>query len=488
MPGEINRARLRRRIHDAMRDPEMRGELEALGQLHGVYARSPSALVEALVARVPGRVKSRLDAASESRDLKVSAGLAVAGIADPTFTLDGIGAAHSLGMAINYGKWEYAMDVPLFLLSAIPYVGDAVAKTALGVRIGRRVTKAGSAMRGLRRLLIQRTRFLGKAAYTADIFRSTIAVKFFKRFKNDPKFAGWVERNLEAVDVDADDIEDAMDGMMKAYRGNGVARRPATVDISHGKMAQPSTSDRTVRAQRSFWSEGNPNMRTTADDMSGASKYEARVLALRMGDSVSAVSSKTGKPMTVKLGKFLGAGNATHVYEIAGSPGQVIRLPFITQGLLKPGSTAKGLDEARSFAKGTIEMSPWYEKMETTKAASLIDWGPKGEFIISKFVDIVEDGTDFLRRIGKTPGTLRPADQRRLEDLENAVNEVLKRRKFGERGMYKGLEPRHHGGNTSFVPQSGARRQTQVGGADDFTSEARQFGWDGRSWVLLDWE
>jgi hypothetical protein len=53
--------------------------------------------------------------------------------------------------------------------------------------------------------------------------------------------------------------------------------------------------------------------------------YQERVIHLRKGDVV-----KSGK-REFRLGKFLGAGNTTHIWEVEGEPGKVLRIPFLAE-------------------------------------------------------------------------------------------------------------------------------------------------------------
>jgi hypothetical protein len=56
--------------------------------------------------------------------------------------------------------------------------------------------------------------------------------------------------------------------------------------------------------------------------------YQKKILHLREGDIVRA-RDLDGKVREWVLGKFLGAGNATHVWEIQGSQDRVLRIPFL---------------------------------------------------------------------------------------------------------------------------------------------------------------
>ena len=72
------------------------------------------------------------------------------------------------------------------------------------------------------------------------------------------------------------------------------------------------------------------------------SEYALQVMLLRTGDSITA----SGR--TYKLGEFLGAGNATHIYRLAYDPSKVIRIPFYALGDAR--------NSGRRFMKTYIEL------------------------------------------------------------------------------------------------------------------------------------
>jgi len=63
------------------------------------------------------------------------------------------------------------------------------------------------------------------------------------------------------------------------------------------------------------------------------SEYERKVLLMRKGDTIEVAGKIFGKHK-ITLGKFLGAGNAFHAYEVEGSPGLVVKVPFIAENLM----------------------------------------------------------------------------------------------------------------------------------------------------------
>jgi hypothetical protein len=64
------------------------------------------------------------------------------------------------------------------------------------------------------------------------------------------------------------------------------------------------------------------------DQLAAPTIYERRVLELRQGDTAHFYDR------TFRLGRFLGSGNATQIFELADDPEKVIRIPFLVADLL----------------------------------------------------------------------------------------------------------------------------------------------------------
>ncbi len=105
-------------------------------------------------------------------------------------------------------------------------------------------------------------------------------------------------------------------------------REDASVWLKYknGRNIDPRIVDLTQRNLDEVWVWAQEN-----DSETGApwhpNKYEENVISLRKGDTV-----KFGDK-SFKLGKFLGSGNATHIYALADNPKMVIRIPFIVRDL-----------------------------------------------------------------------------------------------------------------------------------------------------------
>ena len=142
------------------------------------------------------------------------------------------------------------------------------------------------------------------------------------------------------------------------------------------------------------------------------SLYESRVVRLRSGDRVT-----FGDGKTFRLGRFLGRGNATHVYELADQPGHVIRIPFLSSFLPLSFDVAKRAGDTRELA--TKYVQNWEALKKTgVNIVELLDYPQDYSYVIVSKIDGKVTGKDYLKRLGfgRTAPTLQEIE--RLPDPE----------------------------------------------------------------------
>lgn len=176
------------------------------------------------------------------------------------------------------------------------------------------------------------------------------------------------------------------------------------------------------------------------------SNYQDRLVRMRAGDSVVLTDAR-GKEVTYRLGKFLGAGNATHVYELADRPGEVIRLPFL------PSPFYKGVAWRRNaLMNNEIYVNTAKKIPDTVDRVDLLEVGEDFGYVVTTRVTGTQNGKQFLEtETGASPDATRVEKERLLRLAVSRLHPG----QFDE-GKYK--------------------------------ERARQFLWDERRWVLVDWE
>ena len=111
--------------------------------------------------------------------------------------------------------------------------------------------------------------------------------------------------------------------------------------------------------------------------------------------NVYLVPEYKGENLHVKLGKFLGSGNQTVIFEILDRPGYVIRLPFRTlyTRYVNNARSSELVDSRRKLFEMVAGKPP------TTKPVEMVDvneFGPGGEFIITNQINGNLNGKKFV--------------------------------------------------------------------------------------------
>jgi hypothetical protein len=209
------------------------------------------------------------------------------------------------------------------------------------------------------------------------------------------------------------------------------------------------------------------------DHASPMQAYESEVLNLSSGDQVTVEGAKSKGRRTIVLEQYLNAGNSNHIWSEAGAPDVALRIPFPAgetfMGDLSANIVAKARMLALTFVRMADEVS-W--RIEAARRAAarenpeiplprvvrIHDYGARGEFVEVDRVSVERLGSLWLAQAWPSGGSEpRFAMARSLLLAIDHVTPV---------GRQLNNE---------------LRRQA-------YLREARQYAWDGDTWVLLDWE
>jgi hypothetical protein len=123
-------------------------------------------------------------------------------------------------------------------------------------------------------------------------------------------------------------------------------------------------------------------------------QYEHLLIGLKQGDTV------VFDGRSFKLGKFLGAGNTTHIYEIQGT-NQAIRLPYLTDNYFidgavvgDPQAQSTRLQKIRSFVTTTFQ-----HLRKKKGAVKIYHLDPHDRFMLVEKIQGKQNGTSFLKSI-----------------------------------------------------------------------------------------
>lgn len=254
-----------------------------------------------------------------------------------------------------------------------------------------------------------------------------------------------------------------------AYK-NEENTNPMRVDLSNGCMQSACPMLRKVRE----WGEFGQN----GARFGQASRYERTVISLKKGDTVVFGNHE------FKLGEFLGAGNATHIYALENKPNEVIRIP-----ILVPGAPIWSIHDFPETQDGRLKHIRYLIQKYANSAltdpflAPVILSDPEGRFLVVKRVYGTQTGADFLdavvRKAGRSQlylGESLTWDQLMVESLEAELQkkcmgllELL--RSDGKVGQYSG-----DGGKATVIYFG--------------TITTRQYLWDeiDKKWVKIDIE
>jgi len=258
-------------------------------------------------------------------------------------------------------------------------------------------------------------------------------------YKNDPNFHTWLKLK-EPVYKDAKDLL----AQYQAFDASAVKDfKPAQRTIDLRELA----SNDTTEAQAA---------------------YLNKIALLRYGDKVL-MGDKV-----LQVGKFLGAGNASNVYELfdgyGNDTGYAIKFPVITDVVFEelkrvnPSAGSNYVLQARELIKKFVENRPVADGLPTLE---ILGAGANGEYVIVPKLNVLEDGHEFFQRYtaAQKAGQLTPELEARWDRLSKLKVLALN----SEKGKYAFADT-----GANFV-------------GTEFPN--RHFFWDlnREDWILGDW-
>lgn len=280
-----------------------------------------------------------------------------------------------------------------------------------------------------------------------DYHRTPEQLLLLKRYKNDPEFAQFID-NAAQLPREATSILKAFESRRAALPP--LPRTALTVDLA-------KESVRTSQAPHCPACVLLPNHLGLG--AFGLTEHDFRILSLRKGDSI-----RHGDK-TVLLGEFVGAGNTTHIYEVAGQPDRVVRIPF---------DTLADQENARKFMKDYIDSAATIPA--DIPRAQILEVGPRGAYVIVERIHGTTDGRTFLESL---PSRANP----KTNPLSNPkANRALKARETRLRELVRKVMRWQHPKMDDYA--------RAAYNSDTVNDEARQFLWDEnrKDWILVDWE
>jgi hypothetical protein len=271
-------------------------------------------------------------------------------------------------------------------------------------------------------------------------------------FKNDPQFEPW----LQATQPSSRDAKEILASYQK-HRESGQPipppRKARTVDLSANPLL--AEKNEALCAVCTFLSDRGIYPRI----------YSGRVMGLKAGDTV------VFGERSFKLTKFLGRGNAAHVWEIEGRDDVVLRIPFYSAP--QEGSpyvdtatfSAFGPKAARMFMAMYVGASKTVPKEVPRVKVLEHDEKEYSWALVTKLRPKL-DGRQFLEEDFPANST-DPERIARRAQLLSYIQILLRDRHI----RYPKLAGR-------FDPTSW----------EVILEEARQFGLEGPDWVLQDWD
>ena len=265
------------------------------------------------------------------------------------------------------------------LISADAYANEHCLARAHSILLGCNSSEVSNPGRHINNL----AGLLSRYALTApELKTSEPGLKeFWNLYKNDPHFSGWLNAQWMLADpaVLVDTFKNLPADQVLAFK---VAKRewflkPSEMRVDSKIINSAMTTSKFPTLELS---------QTTS-----LTVYDEKVLFLRKGDTVRfrATGSKVAE---FRLGKFLGSGNSTQIWEIEGEPDQVLRIPFMRAGLRD-----RGHDAAVKESRGLVERmarppdaEPWVKRIK------VFEVGDGGTYARVSKVASSEAGDEFL--------------------------------------------------------------------------------------------
>jgi hypothetical protein len=293
---------------------------------------------------------------------------------------------------------------------------------------------------------------------------------FWDRYKNDARFAAWIdaraareagEKNVQRVRAWLWEYDKLSPQELAKIHTQSIV-----VDLLH--PCAGNACGTTVLIQDTDGIASSTEIQLNA--------YQHAVLHLREGDTIRAGD------LNIRLGKFLGAGDGSHIWEIAGHPGQVIKLPFVVPAVMTSGPKLKTfvtLEEIRSYF-AQLRTPPDIPGLKMLE----FKVGPKFAYAITRRVRSPFNGKVFKEShasiIRDIEGQRRRSGRADVAKLahDHSITEAQARTLLDQHDKLKEAEYRI--------------QQARLGrGAKARTTDVRpsQLAWDEdeNDWVLIDW-
>jgi hypothetical protein len=195
---------------------------------------------------------------------------------------------------------------------------------------------------------------------------------------------------------------------------NSPRLKPRTIDFSRDCM--DGICQRLV--ELSPWGPAFGQLRTVGM----ATNYEAAVISLKKGDTVVFDGEK------IKLGEFIGFGNATHIFALADNPDLAIRIPIIVPGVqIWADALAAGkhtqqdrLELVRSLIKKYV-----FAADNDPHLPQVVKSDSEGRYVIVKRIHGKKTGINFLDEIHVSDRPISQSDVLAWEYINlSALNET----------------------------------------------------------------
>ena len=276
--------------------------------------------------------------------------------------------------------------------------------------------------------------------------------EFLKAIKNDPDFLAW----LMEVKPNLDSLESAL----VAFKNREQNWKANPSFIPPNKSVQLDVSgSASPRYQKIVDSISKTEYAEQVSPMGKSTFYEQNVFLLRKGDIVQFGD------ISFKLGDFLGAGDATHIFAIEGQPDKALRIPF---------SSILGVQEGTYttfFRKKLADALKSTERLDAKiKVVRILETDSQYRFQVVERINGVEDGRKYLWSAGKKgPHSYSLPSTEKMKKLIESVM-LMPEVASAKEDLKQGMEQGNVDENTWNI----------------LAKEARQFLWNEKDWILVD--
>lgn len=246
---------------------------------------------------------------------------------------------------------------------------------------------------------------------------------------------------------------------------NGPNPRPVTLDFSGGCLFRACPL-----LERSHPASFDTGQRT---------HYERLILQLKQGDTV------VFDGQAFKLGRFLGAGNATHVFELEGE-GAVIRLPFLADGMFRFSAMNEFDVQKIRYSQG-LEFTKHTAKAlkGSGGAVKVLKEDPHGRFLVTEKVSGTQTGAGFLGSLLKDPSRALGAGEVLIFPNGHRTKPVDELSPLEREKLEKLIELMKENRHVKVFSRDEGLERSAV-----FVAASRQYLWDEvlRQWRVIDAE